>query len=204
MESTRTFLLLGLLLLYLTHQSDQQLAPKKKPTAKKDVQSQASVAIKELQQQINEIIEEMTVLKEQQALQTVCLKGTKINRKCFLADKLKKTYHTASEDCISKGGTLSTPLTSDENYHLSEYVRQSIGPNEKIWLGVNDMQTEGVWVDKYSSAVVYKNWEASGRSPQPDGGSAENCAVLSEGSGGKWLDENCRQERASVCEFNIV
>ncbi|XP_059366185.1 tetranectin-like [Carassius carassius] len=190
-------LLLGVLLL-LTHTSHQQNNPRKKPNAKKD--TQASAALEDLQKQIKDIVVELNLLKEQQALQTVCLRGTKIPGKCFLVDSVKKGYHTASEDCIAKGGILSTPLSSDENAQLYDYVRQSIGPDAEIWLGINDMQTEGVWLDQAGSNIRYKNWKL----PQPDGSSAENCAVLSGASGGKWLDEKCREERASVCEFNIV
>ncbi|XP_050993180.1 tetranectin [Labeo rohita] len=192
-------LLLGVLLL-LTHASHQQSTPKKKPNAKKDSDTRAGPALEDLQQQINDIVVELNLLKEQQALQTVCLRGTKIPGKCFLVDSVKKRYHAANEDCIAKGGILSTPLSSDENTQLYDYVRQSIGPDAEIWLGINDMQTEGVWKDQAGSNIRYKNWKL----PQPDGGSAENCAVLSAASGGKWLDESCRDERASVCEFNIV
>uniref|UniRef100_A0A671Q5F9 C-type lectin domain family 3, member Bb n=1 Tax=Sinocyclocheilus anshuiensis TaxID=1608454 RepID=A0A671Q5F9_9TELE len=140
-------------------------------------------ALEDLQQQINDIVVELNLLKEQQALQTVCLRGTKISGKCFLVDIVK-----------------NTPLSSDENTRLYDYMRQSIGPDAEIWLGINDMQTEGVWMDQAGSNIRYKNWKL----PQPDGSSAENCAVLSGSSGGKWLDENCREERASVCEFNIA
>ncbi|KAF4100730.1 tetranectin [Onychostoma macrolepis] len=192
-------LLLGVLLL-LTHTSHQQNTPKKKPNTKKDSDTRASAALEDLQQQINDIVVELNLLKEQQALQTVCLKGTKIPGKCFLVDTVKKRYHTANEDCIAKGGILSTPLSSDENRQLYDYVRQTIGPDAEIWLGINDMQKEGVWRDQAGSNIRYKNWKL----PQPDGSSAENCAVLAGASGGKWLDDNCREERASVCEFNIV
>ncbi|ROI69364.1 Tetranectin [Anabarilius grahami] len=189
--------LLFAVLLLLTHTSQQQNTSRKKPSTKKDSDARASTALEDLQQQINDIIEELNHLKEQQALQTVCLKGMKIPGKCFLVDSMKKRYHTANEDCIAKGGILSSPLSSDENTQLYDYLRQSIGPDAEIWLGINDMQTEGVWMDQTGSNIRYKNWKL----PQPDGGSAENCAVL---SGGKWLDESCRAERASVCEFNIV
>lgn len=130
---------------------------------------------------------------------SVCLKGTKIHGKCYLADPVKKRYHTASEDCIAKGGTLSTPFSLDENDKLYDYMRQSIGLDEEIWLGINDMQTEGVWVDQTGSTIRYKNWDTSFK-----GDRTMNCAVLSGSISGKWLDENCREERASVCEFNIV
>lgn len=133
----------------------------------------------------------------------VCLRGTKIPGKCLLAEPVKKSFHAASEDCINKGGNLVTPLTGDENDQLYSYVRQSIGPEEHVWLGVNDMVTEGQWVDQSSSNVRFKNWETE-ITLQPDGGSSQNCAILSTTANGKWFDESCRAEKASVCEFNIV
>lgn len=170
---------------------------------KKDVGKDA--AIEGLQKQIDNIVQELNLLKEQQALQTVCLKGIKTHGKCFLADPLKKRYHTASEDCNAMGGILSAPTSEDENKHLSDYIRQSIGSAEQVWLGINDMATEGKWMDQSGLGITYKNWDTSNyRSPQPDGGKSQNCAVMSAASSGKWFDENCREEKASVCQFNIV
>lgn len=192
--------LLMFFLLLLTHCTLQQTTPKRK-NGKKD--SANSAAIEELKKQVNDIVQELNLLKEQQALQTVCLRGTKILGKCFLADPVKKNFHTASEDCINKGGNLVTPLTGDENDQLYSYVRQSVGPEEHIWLGVNDMVTEGQWVDQSGSNVRFKNWETE-ITLQPDGGRSQNCAILSTTANGKWFDESCRAEKASVCEFNIV
>ena len=137
----------------------------------------------------------------------MCLKGVKIGRKCFLFEPLLKRYHTASDDCNALGGVLGSPATADENRQLADYVRQNAGHagDVKVWLGVNDMVAEGRWVDQTGAGAAYKNWDVSGsRSPQPDGGTAHNCAVLSSGPGGKWSDENCRDDRQSVCQFNIV
>lgn len=125
-------LLLGVLLL-LTHTSHQQNTPKKKPNAKKDSDTRASAALEDLQQQINNIVEELNLLKEQQALQTVCLKGTKIPGKCFLVDTVKKRYHTANEDCIAKGGILSTPLSSDENRQLWLFLNSKNAKNGLVF-----------------------------------------------------------------------
>ncbi|XP_049903560.1 tetranectin [Epinephelus moara] len=188
-------------LLLLARCTFQQTASSKKRNGKKD--SANSAAIEELKKQIADIVQELNLLKEQQALQTVCLRGTKILGKCFLADPVKKTFHVASDDCIAKGGSLSTPLTGDENDQLYSYVRQSIGPEEHIWLGINDMVTDGQWVDQSGSNVRFKNWETE-ITLQPDGGRSQNCAILSTTANGKWFDESCRAEKASVCEFNIV
>ncbi|AWP21386.1 putative tetranectin-like [Scophthalmus maximus] len=201
MELRGVCVLLGALL--LVNCSLQQTPSRKKPVKKDATKDHA---IEELQKQINDIVDELNLLKERQALQTVCLKGVKIHGKCFLADPVRKHYHTASEDCNALGGVLSTPTSSDENDQLRDYVRQSVGPDDQIWLGVNDMATEGTWVDQTGSGATYKNWDASdARSPQPDGGKSQNCATLSAASrSGKWSDENCRDEKASVCQFNIV
>lgn len=116
---------------------------------------------------------------------------------------MKKTFHAASEDCIAKGGSLCTPTSGYENDELYSYVRQSIGPEEHIWLGINDIVTEGQWLDQSASSVRFKNWETE-ITLQPDGGRGQNCAILSTTANGKWFDESCKVEKASVCEFNIV
>ncbi|XP_069556065.1 tetranectin-like [Brachyistius frenatus] len=200
MEFRGACVLLGVLL--LTNGSFQQSPPKKK-LVKKD--TTRDPAIQQLQKQVDDIVHEINILKEQQARQTVCLKGIKIHGKCFLADPLKKRFHIASEDCNSLGGVLGAPTSSDENNQLRDYIRQSIGPDEQVWLGINDMTTEGTWMDHTGLRITYKNWDTSNvRLPQPDGGQSQNCAVLSGASGGKWFDENCRDEKPSVCQFNIV
>lgn len=200
MEYRGVWVLLGVLL--MVNCSLQQSTLRRKPLKK---ETPKDPAIEELQKQINDIVHELNLLKEQQALQTVCLKGEKIHGKCYLADPLKKRYHAASEDCNSLGGVLGTPMSSDENNQLRDYIRRSIGPDEQIWLGVNDMVTEGTWTDPTGSTVSYTNWDTSNyRSRQPDGGMSHNCAVLSVATDGKWYDENCRDEKSSVCQFNIV
>ncbi|KAL4624793.1 tetranectin-like [Arapaima gigas] len=187
-------------ILILAHISLQQTPAKKKPL-KKDVSN--SAAIEELQKQIDDIVQELNLLKEQQALQTVCLKGTKIHGKCFLADSEKKHFHAATEDCIAKGGTLSVPVSQEENEQLYMYVQASLGSEEQIWLGINGMAIEGQWTDQTGSVVRYKNWHSKD-TPKPDGIRTQKCVVLSPTASGKWFDENCRDKKASVCEFNIV
>lgn len=134
---------------------------------------------------------------------SVCLRGTKIIGKCFLAEPVKKTFYAASEDCIAKGGILSTPTSGYENDELYDYVHQSIGEGVHIWLGINDVVTDGQWLDHSGSNVRFKNWETD-ITLQPDGGRSQNCAILSTTANGKWFDESCQASKASVCEFNIV
>ncbi|XP_047461685.1 tetranectin [Mugil cephalus] len=201
MEFRGACVLLGVLLLVSC--SLQQSSTRRKPV-KKATEATKDTAIEDLQKQINDIVQELNLLKEQQALQTVCLKGVKIHGKCFLVDPVRKRYHTASEDCNSLGGVLGSPTTSAENDQLRDYIRQTIGPDGEVWMGINDMMTEGSWVDQTNSVITYKNWDKSNGKTQPDGGMSQNCVVLSGASNGKWFDENCRDEKPSICQFNIV
>ncbi|KAF5905722.1 tetranectin [Clarias magur] len=162
-----------------------------------------SAAIEELRKKIDEIVKDLNALKEVYALQLVCLKGIKVPGKCFLASSVKKNFYAATDDCILKGGTLSTPVTGNENYQLYVYVHETIGPSEQIWLGINDMVKEGEWVDKTGSRIRFQNWETE-VTRQPVGGPNQNCAFMSVIDSGKWFDENCRAVKAFVCEFNIV
>ncbi|XP_074051970.1 tetranectin [Macrotis lagotis] len=174
---------------------------KKSANAKKET---ANVkVIEEMKNQLDSLAQDVALLKEQQALQTICLKGTKIHQKCFLAFPQAKTYHEASEDCISRGGTLSTPQTGDENDSLYEYLRKGISTEAEIWLGLNDMATEGHWVDMTGSKISYKNWESE-ITPQPDGGKVENCASMSGVAAGKWFDKRCKERLPFICQFMIV
>ncbi|MCJ8728174.1 hypothetical protein PDJAM_G00001260 [Pangasius djambal] len=162
-----------------------------------------SAAIEELRKKIDEIVKELNALKEVHALQLVCLKGIKVPGKCFLASSEKKDFYAATDDCIFKGGSLSTPVTGNENYQLYVYVHETIGPRAQIWLGINDMLKEGDWVDKTGSRIRFQNWETE-VTRQPVGGRSQNCAFMSVIDSGKWFDESCRAVKPFVCEFNIV
>ncbi|XP_075897041.1 tetranectin [Nelusetta ayraudi] len=203
MDARKVQVLFCLLLLLVVRNTSQQSSSKKRNSknSKKDCANSAAMEL--LKEQINNITLELNLLKEQQALHTVCLRGTKIPGKCLLADGVKRSFHAASDHCAAQGGSLVTPTSADHNQQLLNYVRQSIGPAMHVWLGVNDMVTEGRWVDQSGGGVRFANWETD-VTQQPDGGSTQNCAVLDVAANGKWFDESCRQERASVCEFNIV
>ncbi|XP_007947853.1 tetranectin [Orycteropus afer afer] len=174
---------------------------KKAATAKKDIT--IPKVLEEFKNRLDSLAQEVALLKEQQALQTVCLKGTKVHMKCFLSFAQAKTFHEASEDCISRGGTLGTPQTGSENDAIYEYLHQSLGAEAEIWLGINDMADEGVWVDPTGGSISYKNWETE-ITAQPDGGKAENCAALSGAAAGKWFDKRCRDQLPYICQFGIV
>uniref|UniRef100_A0A8D0GVB6 C-type lectin domain family 3 member A n=1 Tax=Sphenodon punctatus TaxID=8508 RepID=A0A8D0GVB6_SPHPU len=153
----------------------------------------------DLKTQVDKLWREVNSLKEMQALQTVCLRGTKIYKKCYLASDGAKHFHEANEDCIAKGGTLAIPRDNDETNALRDYGKQSLPGVVDFWLGVTDMVNEGKFVDVNGMVLNYFNWDRS----QPKGGKRENCVLFSQSAQGKWVDEVCRTVKKYICEFLI-
>ncbi|XP_028812715.1 tetranectin-like protein [Denticeps clupeoides] len=151
--------------------------------------------------QIEKLWQEVNSLKEMQALQTVCLRGIKAHRKCYLVIEEPKHYHEANEDCIAQGGTLATPRDLHENNDVRDYARRTLPGAKDFWIGVTDIVKEGQYVDVNSLPITYFNWDRSKK--QPTGGKRESCAALSLTSHGKWHDEVCRSQKKFICEYLI-
>ncbi|XP_065497262.1 C-type lectin domain family 3 member A [Caloenas nicobarica] len=188
----RIFLLISILLL------DQTISQASKFKTRKH--SKRRVKEKDdLKTQIDKLWREVNALKEMQALQTVCLRGTKAHKKCYLVSEGTKHFHEANEDCIAKGGTLAIPRNNDETNALRDYGKKSMPRVSEFWLGVNDLINEGKFVDVNGMALQYFNWDRA----QPNGGKRENCVFFSQSSQGKWVDEVCRTAKRYICEFLI-
>ncbi|KAM8945343.1 C-type lectin domain family 3 member A [Pelodytes ibericus] len=178
--------------------SDQTRGQSSKLKTQKDRRNKEKEKDGDLKTQIDKLWREVNSLKQMQALQTVCLRGIKIYKKCFLAFDETKHFHEANEDCIAKGGTLATPRDADENSALQDYAKKSLPGTGDFWLGINDMVNEGKFVDVNGITVTYLNWDRS-----PNGGKRKNCALFTQASQGKWVDEVCRSLKKYVCEFII-
>lgn len=91
------------------------------------------------------------------------------------------------------------PRSSDEINALRDYGKRSLPGVNDFWLGINDMVTEGKFVDVNGLAISFLSWDQA----QPNGGKRENCVFLSQSSQGKWSDEVCRSSKRYICEFTI-
>ncbi|XP_076011560.1 tetranectin-like protein isoform X1 [Genypterus blacodes] len=163
--------------------------------------SDAAADEEDVKSQLERLWHEVNSLKEMQALQTVCLRGIKANRKCYLTIEEPKHYHEANEDCIAQGGTLATPRDLMENNELRDYAKRSAPASKDFWIGVADIVKEGQYVDVNSMPISFFNWDRSKK--QPTGTKRESCVVLSVVAQGKWSDEVCRSLKKYICEYVI-
>ena len=69
------------------------------------------------------------------------------------------TYTAAKAQCESDGAFLALPRSDAEN----DYIRSLI-PGSRIWIGINDIDQEGVFVSVDGRDITYTKW----LSGQPD------------------------------------
>ncbi|KAM4636300.1 mannose-binding protein A-like isoform 2-T2 [Discoglossus pictus] len=100
--------------------------------------------------------------------------------------------------CEKFGGTLPMPMNNDESsaiYLLAKVVHTVA--KKSIFLGMNDIKQEGVFVYPDGKKITYTNWNHK----EPNGGRSENCIQITDH--GKWIDITCERINQVVCEFTV-
>jgi hypothetical protein len=91
------------------------------------------------------------------------------------------THAQASADAVSRRGRLAGFPDSTDFIRMAAKARKTT--QSYLWLGLSDAATEGTWLWTDGSTPTYTRW----LNGQPDGGAAENHAVLMENSN-QWAD----------------
>lgn len=124
-----------------------------------------------------------------------------MGQKCFLVYRVYDTYVGASQKCQERGGRMAMPRDRREQEALAEYVKLALpGSNWPVWLGINDLRSEGLYLFDDGTRVSYFQWRKHFLSSQPDGGKRENCVAMSSDDG-DWWDNYCDRRMYYLCEF---
>ncbi|XP_053547628.1 mannose-binding protein isoform X2 [Bombina bombina] len=118
-------------------------------------------------------------------------------KKMYTVTWREENYAKAQAICETYGGTLPSIRNSEENSILHTVVKMV--PHRKIFLGINDIKTEGTFMYQDGEVIKYKNWEPQGK--EPNGGRRENCVEMRDH--GKWIDISCDNINQVVCEFQF-
>ncbi|KAM4651347.1 C-type lectin domain family 11 member A [Discoglossus pictus] len=130
-----------------------------------------------------------------------CLKGRRFLRKCYLLFQQFENYATAQNLCQSRGGNLAMPVDQQDFAALSQYVRDAFFPfNWPIWIGINDLRSEGLYLYENGHRVSFFNWYKDHLVTQPNGKTHENCVSITSDDG-KWWDNECSRRMYFVCEY---
>ena len=101
-------------------------------------------------------------------------------------------WQTAQTMALTLGGTLASISDSLEN----EWIRTQANGHD-VWIGINDVQTEGAFEWVNGEAVTYTNW-ASGQGVNTP---LEDFGLLSA-SNGSWSDEEASRTARAIVEIS--
>ncbi|XP_059167019.1 cerebellin-3-like [Physella acuta] len=125
--------------------------------------------------------------------QCVSKSALKLYNRCYELVTTPMTWNNALNYCrnFAAGGTLAKVSNPSELIFLHVLME---GILDNIWIGANDIETEGyyVWTDK-TEAHFGNLWSPA----DPAGTTAENCVGI--GNTGKLFDDNCESARAFAC-----
>lgn len=131
-----------------------------------------------------------------------CQKGRRVGYKCYLIYRTYETYPGAAQKCMERGGRMAMPQDRKEQEALAEYVKAFFQPgNWPVWLGINDLRSEGLYLFEDNTRVTYFQWRKHFLSSQPDGGKRENCVAMASDDG-DWWDNYCDRNMYYLCEFD--
>ena len=92
------------------------------------------------------------------------------NRSCYQFQFEKLSWSDADELCKNKSGELASIHSKQEYYFIVELSSSVLGPPSYVWLGGQDLVTEGSWTWSDGSA-----WDFQLAQFTLDGGKSQNC-----------------------------
>ena len=110
----------------------------------------------------------------------------------------RMTYNAAKTKCESDGAFLAIPRAEAENDYIADLI-----PNENIWIGINDIDQEGVFVAVDGSDITFTNWD-SGEPNSFEGN--EDAVIIRVGHSKRqkaWNDFDENNQERFVCSFRI-
>ncbi|KAM4692595.1 C-type mannose receptor 2 [Rhinophrynus dorsalis] len=88
-------------------------------------------------------------------------------------------------------------LLSINEIHEQTYINGLLtGYTSTLWMGLNDLDTNGGWQWSDGSPLKYLNWE----NDQPSNSEEENCAVIRTESSGAWQNRDCGNALPYACK----
>ncbi|TNN49137.1 C-type lectin domain family 11 member A [Liparis tanakae] len=158
--------------------------------------------VEELEDSVREVYRHSKDNRKEMGRLEGCQKGHRMGYKCYLVYNSHVDYAAASRKCLERGGRMAMPRDRREQEALADYVKSFFHPgNWPVWLGVNDLRSEGTYHFEDGTGVSYFQWRKHFLSSQPDGGRRENCVAMSSDDG-DWWDHYCDRTMNYMCEFD--
>ncbi len=122
------------------------------------------------------------------------------DEKCFLIldNNMLFTFEEAKELCKTEaeGSSLIVIHSMEELEFLSEYLFESQGIANEVWIGLKKFNDKYKWVD--DSPLEFNNWAKGSPSYRQD----NNCVQMFPRANrlGEWVDKPCSRKNIAVCQ----
>ncbi|KAI8503937.1 High affinity choline transporter 1 [Branchiostoma belcheri] len=118
------------------------------------------------------------------------------NGNCYRFSTDKKPYSEARDTCHGEGGILATVKDEGTHNFLANHVRATT--QQRTWIGLSDLATEGLWVWDDGTLLFGEGiWKTN----EPNGGRRENCVHIYTSRGYRWNDIACSNPYYYICEI---
>ena len=108
-----------------------------------------------------------------------------------------KNYTDAKAQCESDGSFLAIPRSEAESDFIADLI-----PNEHIWIGINDIEHEGRYMDVHGSHISYTNW-ANGQPDNYQHNPLDEDGMMIRKEDKKWNDYNVSYNLKFVCSKSV-
>ncbi|ROT70233.1 C-type lectin [Penaeus vannamei] len=114
------------------------------------------------------------------------------------------TWHEMSNECFNVGADMVKLDDANFMYYLIKFIKDNGLDDRYYWVGASDEGHEGVfrWTDGTAVKMGTPFWGYhSNNWQEPDGGTGQNCAVLSRDDHFFLLDGDCESRFSVICEM---
>ncbi|KAM7375777.1 hypothetical protein PAMP_005549 [Pampus punctatissimus] len=139
-----------------------------------------------------------------------CLPGwTIFNSSCYFfpPSGVKKNWPDSRADCVSRGADLVVIDNQQEQNFVSNSIQHRTTSRNLwengFWIGLTDMETEGVWMWINNVTEVEQRYWMDGE-PNNGGHAGEDCGAAIPSSFNPWKtrnDDNCQSLLSWICEI---
>ncbi|KAM8849999.1 macrophage mannose receptor 1-like isoform 1-T1 [Spinachia spinachia] len=115
------------------------------------------------------------------------------NGHCFHLQRVVQTWSNAQKECRKEAGDLvSIRHLEDQSFVISQL---GFASTDELWIGLNDIKTEGLFDWSDHSTVSFTSWEYG----KPFTFTEEDDCVLIRGENGNWADRSCSEKHGFIC-----
>ncbi|XP_069987857.1 C-type lectin domain family 4 member D [Penaeus vannamei] len=114
------------------------------------------------------------------------------------------TWHEMSNECFNVGADMVKLDDANFMYYLIKFIKDNGLDDRYYWVGASDEGHEGDfrWTDGTAVKMGTPFWGYhSNNWQEPDGGTGQNCAVLSRDDHFFLLDGDCKSRFSVICEM---